>query len=254
MKLIKPVSTLLTLIPSIAYIPILIEIIKGFHIGGLNIIFQFLSSAIKPSFNQEVVKSAWEGLQITIATALTSWVISMLIGILLGVLSTDLFWKSNPKFSYLGKFIKYSLAIPRSIHEVVWGLLFIQILGLNIWVAIISIVIPYSALTARVISEQLDSFDIQPLIAIKQTGSNVISSFITILLPKLIPIVSTYGSYRFECAIRGVTLLGIFGLGGIGTELYLTLKSFEFNEMWTCLWMLWLVTVSYTHLTLPTKA
>ncbi len=243
MKLIKPVSTLLTLIPSIAYIPILIEIIKGFHIGGLNIIFQFLSSAIKPSFNQEVVKSAWEGLQITIATALTSWVISMLIGIVLGVLSTDLFWKSIPKFSYLGKFIKYSLAIPRSIHEVVWGLLFIQILGLNIWVAIISIVIPYSALIARVISEQLDSFDIQPLIAIKQTGSNIMGSFITILLPKLIHIVSTYGSYRFECAIRGVTLLGIFGLGGIGTELYLTLKSFEFNEMWTCLWMLWLVII-----------
>ena len=96
MKLIKPVSSLLTLIPSIAYIPILIEIIKGFHIGGLNIIFLFISSAIKPSFNQEVLKSAWEGLQITIATALTSWVISMLIGILLGVLSTDLFLKNIP--------------------------------------------------------------------------------------------------------------------------------------------------------------
>ncbi len=243
MKLIKPVSTLLTVLPSIVYIPVLIEIIKGFHIGGLNIIFTFISSAIKPSFNHEVVKSAWEGLQITIAIALTSWAISMLIGILLGVLSTDLFWKSIPKFSYLGKFLKYLLAIPRSIHEVVWGLLFIQILGLNIWVAIISIVIPYSALTARVISEQLDSFEIQPLIAIRKTGSNIISSFITFLLPKLISVISTYGSYRLECAIRGVTLLGIFGLGGIGTELYLTLKSFEFKEMWTCLWMLWLVII-----------
>ncbi len=244
MKLIKPVSTLLTLIPSIAYIPVLIEIIKGFHLGGVNIILLFLSSAIKPSLNQVVLKSAWEGLQITIATALTSWIISMLIGILLGVLSTDLLWKNLPNFSYVGKFLKYLLAIPRSIHEVVWGLLFIQILGLNIWVAIISIVIPYSALTARVISEQLDSFDIQPLITIRQTGSNIIGSFITILIPKLLPLLSTYGSYRFECAIRGVTLLGIFGLGGIGTELYLTLKSFEFKEMWTCLWMLWLVMIS----------
>ena len=243
MKLIKPVSTLLTLIPTIAYIPILIEIIKGFHIGGLNIIFLFISSAIKPSLNQELVKSTFEGLQITIAIALISWSISMLIGILLGVLSTNLFWNNIPKFSYLAKLIKYSLAIPRSIHEVVWGLLFLQILGLNIWVAILSIIIPYSALTARVISEQIDSFDIKPLIAIKQTGSNIMSSFITILLPKLIPIVATYGSYRFECAIRGVTLLGIFGLGGIGTELYLTLKSFEFSEMWTCLWMLWLVMI-----------
>ena len=248
MKLIKPVSTLLTLIPSLAYIPILIEIIKGFHLGGLNIIFLFISSAIKPSLNQIVLKSAWEGIQITIATALLSWVISMLFGTLLGILSTDLFWKNIPNLSSVGKFVKYSLAIPRSIHEVVWGMLFIQILGLNIWVAIISIVIPYSALTARVISEQLDSFDIKPLIALRQTGSNVIASFITILLPKLTPILSKYGIYRLECAIRGVTLIGIFGLGGIGTELYLTLKSFEFREMWTCLWMLFLVMITLEKL------
>ena len=243
MKLVKPVSTLLILTPSIAYIPVLIEIIKGFHFGGLDIVFLFISSAIKPAHNYTVIKSALDGLQTTIAIALISWVLSMLFGIILGVLSTNLFWRNFPNISCLGKFIKYTLAIPRSMHEVVWGLLFIQILGLNVWVAILSIVIPYSALTARVISEQLDSFDIKPLISLKQTGSNIFSSFITILLPKLIPILSTYGSYRLECAIRGATLLGIFGLGGIGTELYLTLKSFEFREMWTCLWMLWLVII-----------
>jgi len=243
MKLLIPVAPLITLIPSLAYLPVLIEFIKGFHLGGLNIIFLFITSALSPSLDQLVLKSAWEGLQVTIAIALTSWVISIFIGIILGAFSTDLFWKGIPSFSFIGKFIKYSLAIPRSVHEVVWGILFIQILGLNIWVAIISIVIPYSALTARVISEQLDSFDIKSLIALRQTGSNPIASFITIFFPKLIPIISTYGSYRLECAIRGATLLGIFGLGGIGTELYLTLKSMEFREMWSCLWMLFLVMI-----------
>ena len=243
MKLIKPVAPLLTLLPSIAYIPVLIEVIKGFHIGGINLIFDFITSAIKPSLNQEVLTGAWEGIQVTIAIALTSWIISMLFGTLLGILSTDLFWINLPNYSFVGKLFKYSLAIPRSIHEVIWGILFIQILGLNIWIAIISIVIPYSALTARVISEQLDRLDRQTLIVIRKSGSNAISSFITILFPKLIPILSTYGIYRLECAIRGATLLGIFGLGGIGTELYLTLKSMEFKEMWTCLWMLWLVMI-----------
>tara|TARA_B100000965_G_scaffold363785_1_gene346825 strand:+ start:1185 stop:2732 length:1548 start_codon:yes stop_codon:yes gene_type:complete len=248
MKFIKPVAPLLTFIPSIAYIPVLIEVIKGFHSGGLNTIFFFITSALTPSLDKLVLKSAWEGLQITIAIALTSWIISLLLGIILGVLSTNLFWQSIPNFSFIGKFLKYTLAIPRSIHEVVWGILFIQILGLNTWVAILSIVIPYSALTARVISEQLDSFDMQPLIALRQTGSNYIASFITFLFPKLISILSTYGIYRLECAIRGSTLLGIFGLGGIGTELYLTLKSLEFREMWTCLWMLWFVIISLEKL------
>ena len=243
MKLIKPVSTLLTLLPSIAYIPVLIEFLKGFHLGGLNIIYLFINSAIRPSLDVVILKSAWEGIQITIATGLTSWVISMFIGIFLGILSTDLFWENIPNLSFLSKVLKYSLAIPRSIHEVIWGLLFIQFLGLNTWVAIISIVIPYSALTARVVSGQLDSFDRKSHIALKQSGSNISASLITIILPKLLPLISTYGSYRLECAIRGVTLLGIFGLGGIGTELYLTLKSMEFREMWTCLWMLFLVII-----------
>ena len=248
MKLIKPVAPLLIFLPSIAYIPILIEVIKGIHIGGLNIILIFITSAIKPSLNQLVIESAWEGMQVTIAIALISWVVSMLIGIILGVLSTDFFIKCIPNFVFLGKCLKFGLVIPRSIHEVIWGILFIQILGLNIWVAIISIVIPYSALTARVISEQLDSFDIKPLIAVRQTGSKRMVSFITILFPKLIPIISKYGSYRLECAIRGATLLGIFGLGGIGTELYLTLKSMEFREMWTSLWMLCLAMISLEKL------
>tara|TARA_Y100001968_G_scaffold328712_1_gene376416 strand:- start:231 stop:1781 length:1551 start_codon:yes stop_codon:yes gene_type:complete len=243
MKLTRPVSTLLILFPSISYIPVLIEIIKGFHLGGIKILYFFTSAAIKPSLNLEVLRSAWDGMQITMATALTSWIISMVIGTFLGVLTTDLFWGNIPSLSYLGKILKYLLAIPRSIHEVIWGLLLLQVLGLNIWVAIISIVIPYSSLTARVISEQLDSLDRKNLIAIKQSGANFMTTLITILLPKLIPVISIYGSYRLECAIRGVTLLGIFGLGGIGTELYLSLKSFEFKEMWTCLWMLLLVMI-----------
>tara|TARA_B100000700_G_scaffold234621_1_gene260074 strand:- start:1268 stop:2818 length:1551 start_codon:yes stop_codon:yes gene_type:complete len=243
MKLIKPVAPLLTFIPSIAYIPVLIEVFKGFHLGGLNIIFIFITSALRPSLNQLVIKSAWEGLQVTIATALTSWSISFFIGIILGVISSDLFSKTLTNLSFISKILKYTLAIPRSIHEVIWGILFIQILGLNIWVAIISIVIPYSALTARVISDQLDTFDKKSLLALNQTGSSAISAFATIIFPKLIPILSTYGSYRLECAIRGATLLGIFGLGGIGTELYLTLKSMNFKEMWTCLWMLFFVII-----------
>ncbi len=249
MKAIRPVAPLLMFIPAIAYIPVLIEIFKGLHIGGLNIIFLFIISALKPSLNPVIIKSALNGIQVTIAIALISWIISMFFGIFLGILSSDLFWKNKPNFSLLGKIFKYGLAFPRSIHEVIWGILFIQFLGLNTWVAIISIVIPYSALTARIISEQLDCIDINPLNALQQTGANNISSLITFLFPKLINIVSIYGSYRLECAVRGATLLGIFGLGGIGTELYLTLRSIEFSEMWTCLWVLFLVVVILENIT-----
>ena len=249
MKPIKPVAPLLIFIPAIAYIPISIEIFKGLHIGGLNIIILFITSALNPSLDLVIIKSGLEGIQITIAIALISWIISMLFGIILGVLSSDLLCKYIPNFSLFGKLIKYGLAFPRSIHEVIWGILFIQFLGLNVWVAVISIVIPYSALTARIVSEQLDSVEINPLKALGSTGAKALPSLITFLFPKLIKIISIYGSYRLECAIRGATLLGIFGLGGIGSELYLTLRSLEFREMWTFLWLLFLVVIILEKIT-----
>jgi phosphonate transport system permease protein len=38
--------------------------------------------------------------------------------------------------------------------------------------------------------------------------------------------------------LRSATLLGVFGLGGLGTELRLTLQSLEFRELWCGLWLL----------------
>jgi phosphonate transport system permease protein len=38
--------------------------------------------------------------------------------------------------------------------------------------------------------------------------------------------------------LRSATLLGVFGLGGLGTELQLTLQSLQFRELWTGLWVL----------------
>ncbi|MFN9695085.1 MAG: PhnE/PtxC family ABC transporter permease, partial [Synechococcaceae cyanobacterium] len=55
---------------------------------------------------------------------------------------------------------------------------------------------------------------------------------------KLLPVLVSYGGYRLECALRAATLLGVFGLGGLGNELRLTLQSLAFEELWTSLWLL----------------
>ena len=40
------------------------------------------------------------------------------------------------------------------------------------------------------------------------------------------------------------TLLGVFGLGGLGTDLQLSLQSLQFRELWSGLWMLGLLSVA----------
>ena len=44
--------------------------------------------------------------------------------------------------------------------------------------------------------------------------------------------------HRLDCALRSALLLGIFGLGGLGTELMLSLQSLRFRELWSGLWLM----------------
>ena len=244
MKNLNISAPILCILPALALIPVLNGVIADVHGGGLHVLYNFFFAALHPSLDPVVIQSAWRGLQTTIATALLAWIISMFLGLLLALLSSKVFWQSLGTGNWEASIIRRLLAIPRSVHELIWGLLLLQVFGINPWVAILAISIPYSSLVARVLGDQLDSLDIKTHIAITQVGGKTLSTITTSLLPPMIPIINSYGGYRLECALRGATILGIFGMGGIGTELYLTLQSLEFREMWTSLWMLGAVMVS----------
>ncbi len=241
---IRPALPILVLLPSLAVIPVLFEIGSSLHNGGIKILIKFFSAAFQPSLDSVVIQSSLRGLQITIATALISWAISILLGVSLGIVSSRIVWETFKSPNWISTLIRRFLAIPRSIHELVWGLLLLQVFGLSPWIAIVAISIPHSAMLARVLSDQLDALDQRALIAFKHGGVNPFSALITALLPQIIPILASCCGYRLECALRSATLLGVFGMGGIGVELQLTLQSLEFNEMWTALWMLGIVMIA----------
>ncbi len=227
-----------TLLPALAIIPSIWIVISDFHQGGLSLLSKFTSAAINPSFEESVLKSAWQGLQITLSIAMIGWTISMLIGALLGITSSKMIWKAFGYKTWPCVLIKRFLCFPRAFHEVLWGLLLLQIIGFSFWVAIIAIAIPSTCVVAKVLSNQIDVLNKNSLIAISQVGANPLSALTTSLLPKTIPTLLSYAGYQLECTIRGATLLGIFGMGGIGSEIILTLKSLNFQEMWTFLWIL----------------
>ena len=85
---------------------------------------------------------------------------------------------------------------------------------------------------ARVWRDQLQSLDPSRLEAC-QAGASPLSACFTAFAPAMGGVLMSYGGYRLECALRSATLLGVFGLGGLGTDLELSLKSLRFQELWT---------------------
>ena len=54
------------------------------------------------------------------------------------------------------------------------------------------------------------------------------------VLPQVIPAWIAATLYRFEVNLRAATILGMIGAGGIGFELYSSMKLFQYQDTATC--------------------
>ena len=235
---LKPALPLLTLLPGLCLIPVVAILIRDGHGGGLPLLVQFAQGALQPSFDPNLLKSLWQGLQITLVTAVLSWGISSGLGVIFGFLGSRTLWRTVLGSAWPALLFRRLFSPFRAIHELIWGLLLLQVYGLNGWVAIAAIVIPYSALMARVIADQIDCHESPALPVLQATGGAAIAVLMTAVIPAVSSAIKNHIGHRLDCALRSALILGVFGLGGLGTDLMLSLQSLQFREMWSGLWLL----------------
>ena len=242
-KKIKFNLILLCYLPILIFLPLGFKLLNNFHLGGFGIFIEFLSSIVNPKINSEILINLFARLKETIFIAFASWILSITFGLILGILSSDIFYELFKIPRILKILLRGILTILRSIHELVWFLILIQLFGVNISVGIIAICIPYIAINAKVFCEQIERISYKQYQTIKSISSNRFSTLITISWIPLSDILQNFGLYRLECSIRSSTILGLFGVGGIGTNIILNFKALNFNELWTYLWALALLVI-----------
>ena len=235
---LKPAPVLVALAPALVVLPLGIVLLRDLHGGGVEQIGRFWLAALQPSLDPTLLKHQLAELQITALTALLAWSLSSLAGLLLGVLSSTTICSTLTGRRWPAVVLRRCLAPLRSIHELIWGLLLLQLFGLNGWVAVLAIVLPYSALLARVLADQLDQQELPALIALRCAGVPAVINLFTSLMPPVAAALRDHIGHRLDCALRSALLLGIFGLGGLGTELMLSLQSLRFRELWSGLWLM----------------
>ena len=106
----------------------------------------------------------------------------------------------------------------RSIHELFWAILLLQVTGLSATTGILAIAIPYAGIFAKVFSEYLDEADPRPAAAMPPRA-DVISVHFFARLPLALREIKIYVLYRLECGLRSSAVLGFVGLPTLGFEL-----------------------------------
>lgn len=235
---LKPALPLIPLLPGLALLPLVLILLRDLHGGGSALLGDALRSVVQPSFDPVVLTSLVQGAQVTLLTALLAWCLSCIAGTGLGILCSDTFWQLLGAPRRIATVIRLPLALIRSMHELIWGLVLLQLLGLSFWVAGLAIAIPYSAYMARLVRDLIDTRPSPPWRALINSGAPALSAVLTAIAPSMAPELVQQMGQRLDCALRSAVMLGVFGLGGLGTDLLLSLQSLRFEEVSSGLWML----------------
>jgi phosphonate transport system permease protein len=218
------------------------------NVGGWGQLGRFLQASFQPDLSNELLRLTIHAALVTLAYAVCGTVFSVAIGLLGGILASEIWWTAvfggNRKQGNGDRFllgIRAVLAVPRAIHELIWGLFFVNIWGLDPLTAILAIAIPFGAITAKVFAEILDETPRQPLLALLNSGAPPLSAFFYSLFPQAFLNLLSYTFYRFECSIRSAAVLGIIGAGGLGYEILLSLQSLRYEQLWTFFYALFVL-------------
>lgn len=133
------------------------------------------------------------------------------------------------------------LSLFRTIPEFVWAFMFVRAVGLGPFPGVLAIGISYGGMLGKVYSEILDHVNAGPLEALQATGASRPTIFLYGLLPQALPNLVSYTLYRWECAIRASAILGFVGAGGIGQQLEISMRMFDFNQVLTLVMILFVM-------------
>ncbi len=202
----------------------------------------FFSAMVRPDLSRDMLQLTATEAGVTVGYALLGSALALAIGMVGGVLLTERIWSPQHGPMAHGRLgwatARIVFAVPRSMHEVVFGLLLVNILGLDPLVAVLALGIPYGAVTSKVFAELLDDVSTDAELALRASGAGRLTAFVFGTVPQAFSDLLSYAFYRFECALRGAAVLGIIGAGGIGFQLALSFQSLRYDEMWTLLWAL----------------
>jgi len=121
----------------------------------------------------------------------------------------------------------------RGIHEIVWALLFVSMVGLGPFPGVLALGVHITGALGKYFSEAIENINPQTINAILSTGANRIQMIFHGIMPEVKSLFTGYVLYYFEHSFRAATILGLVGAGGIGLELINSIKLFKSHEVLT---------------------
>jgi phosphonate transport system permease protein len=226
---------------------------------GLRVAGRFVAAAASPALDYQdpavpaeapaLLAKVLEAMRKTLVFAAAAMSLAVPAGVLLGFLGASAWWRDDPRratsIKAIGPIITWAtrllMTFLRSIHELIWALLFLVALGITDVGAVLAIALPYAGTLGKVFSEMIDEAPRDAAEALRAAGAAPAQVFMFGLATRAAPDMASYSFYRFECALRSSAVLGFFGYPTLGLSIKLSFENAYYNEVWTYLYALLLM-------------
>jgi len=121
--------------------------------------------------------------------------------------------------------------IARTVPELVYALIFVYAFGLGPLAGGLAIAVHTTGSLGKLFSEVNENVDHRAIEGVKSAGATWPMIMRLAVVPQVLPNFVSYTLLRFEINVRAASVLGIVGAGGIGEELYLAVRQFEYPDI-----------------------
>ncbi|GGK76594.1 phosphonate ABC transporter, permease protein PhnE [Planomonospora parontospora subsp. parontospora] len=190
---------------------------------------QLVSGLFPPDLDAELLSRVATAMAETVQISVAALVFGAVIGLPLAVVMAG----NVQAPRWLSAIARGIATMLRSVHELLWALLFVATVGLGPAAGVYAISLHSAGVLAKLCSEQLEAVDPAPVETMRLTGGSRLTTALLAVIPQSRAHLASQVLYQWECNIRSSVVIGFVGAGGIGQALGVALHLFRYQELAT---------------------
>jgi len=123
------------------------------------------------------------------------------------------------------------LEICRTVPELVFALVFVISFGLGPLAGVLAVAIHTLGALGKQFAEVVENGDMKPVDGVSSAGGHWVVAMRFGMLPQVLSNFVSYALLRFEINVRGATIMGFVGAGGIGQDLVEAIRKFYYSDV-----------------------
>lgn len=191
-------------------------------------------------FDASILLSLWEPALETVLMA----TLATLLGALMAI---PVAWLGANNISPLGRFTYYVgrvlMTLSRSVHEVVWGLVFVAAVGLGALAGVLAMAVRSIGFISKTVAEAIEDVNKGPVEAMRAVGANRFQVLMFGIVPQVLPVIIGNVIFEWDVNIRRSTIMGLVGAGGLGLALHRQMASYNYGGIATVIFVILMLIV-----------